>query len=140
MTRISDLQISDTLLCWMRPNYPLQANRDPKGRWTYVAAGKIPSRFRANHFTHFWGRVSNNYPSEKVIELLVTPIRSPLKVTYEPSYTALIHYSTFKRVHLISAFSYPGSPTLPLSRPTKSTPLSGTNPEPYHTSQNVVLK
>lgn len=140
MTHISELQKGNTLLCWMRSSHPLMAHKDALGRWTYKMAGKVPCRFRAEHFTHFWGTVSNNYPSEKIIELLVTPIRSPLKVTSEPSYTTLIHYSTFMRVHLISAYAYPGSPTLPLSRPTKSTPLSGTNPEPYHTATNVVLK
>ena len=140
MTHISNIRTGDSLLCWMRSSAPLSSHRDAKGVFTYKVSLKTPSRFKPDHFVHYWGTVVNNFPAERVIELWVTPIRSPLKVTSEPVYTALVHYSTFSRVELVDAFSTPGSPTLPLDRPTKSTPLSGTNPQPYKAARMVDLR
>lgn len=117
----------------MREGLPLIKHRDVRGNMTYIVSPRIPSKYHPDHFNQFWGRVTANYSEEKLIQLWVSPIRSPFKGLTEPSYTALIHYTTFSRVNIVDEFSTEGAHT-------NNTPLSGSNPQPFKSARNVILR
>lgn len=140
MPHISEIKPGQTLQCWMRSGAPLLLTRDVKGRLSYVVSPKPVTGSSEDQVNQFWGRVVSNDTLNQVILVNATPYRNYFTTPIGASLQARIHYSTFKRVRLLSDTVFPGRATTPADRPTKVTPLGGTEFRPYRTTVEVEIR
>lgn len=136
---ISEVTTGATLHVWNKTNAPLTIHRDPRGALSYKVATHV-TRQAGDMFNQFAATVHRNDTTNKLLYLNVVPVYTSRRMLAGQSLPAVIHYSNFKIVHLISPFSYPGGPSYPEdNRPTKITPLSNNSNSPYKTAEALDL-
>lgn len=137
--KITEVTTGHSLICWMRPGAPLTLHRSAKGKLTYRQVNHVVKQQKPGMFLKFAAQVQSNDTASKILTVTATPIWNQHDIAVGKSLTARIHYSTLKRVHLISQFSHEGDPTFPLNRPTKVDSLGLIAKKPYKTATKVEL-
>ncbi len=140
MTHISELQIGDELICYMRLGLALEKTVRGDGS-AYRRVPRKPQRARSTALTRFTGVVVANNAAASVLTVYTTRMDSR-KIAVgaspiEPSLSADVHYSAFGRVQRLSKYH-----TEPFEsfggRPTKRQGL-GEQKKPFRTLEEIKL-